>query len=77
VRRHAGEKGQSLELRTGRIAVDRIEVVEVRDPVVPKLLTAEPEVAIVLEARVLRSGVDAEADVVAEDLHAPAQVCAQ
>jgi hypothetical protein len=72
VRRHAREQGQPLELRTGRIAVDRQEVVEVRDPVVAELLAAGPEVAVVVEARVLRPGVDPEADVVAED-----QVCAQ
>jgi hypothetical protein len=77
VGRHAGEQGQPLELRTGRIAADRIKVVEVRDPVVSELLAPDPEVPIVVESRVLRSGVDSEPDVAAEDLHARTQVCAQ
>ena len=54
VRRHRGQQRQALELGTRRVGVDRIEVVEVRYPVVAELLAAQPAVAIVLEARVLR-----------------------
>jgi hypothetical protein len=42
VSRHRGEQRQPLELRPARVRMDRIEVVEVRDPVVPELLAPEP-----------------------------------
>src|ERR671910_32917 len=72
VRRHRGQQRQALELRAGRVTVDGVEVVEVRDPVVAEFLGAQPELAVVVVARVLRAGVDAEADGVTEDLHAQA-----
>src|SRR5215208_537735 len=57
VRRHGRQQRQALELRPRRVRMDRIEVVEVRYPVVAELLAPEPQLTVVVEARVLRARV--------------------
>ena len=53
LRRHCGEKRQALELGPGYVAGQRQEVVEVRHPLEAELLAANPDVPVVLVARVL------------------------
>lgn len=66
VRRHRRHHRGTFEAGTVGVADNRHEVIEHREPVVAELLAPPPELEASLESCVLRTRVDAEADLIAE-----------